>query len=74
MDCKVWAHATLCYMDLVGLHEVESSQTKNRTHVPCIDRWILNYWTTSQVQMGGFIHICSSICNVGEHFNSLSLY
>ena len=35
---------------------------------PCTDRWILNYWTTSQVQMCGFIHVCSSIWNVEEHW------
>ena len=25
---------------------MESSQTRNWTHVPCIGRWILNHWTT----------------------------
>ena len=25
---------------------MESSQTSDRTYVPCIGRWILNHWTT----------------------------
>ena len=23
-------------------------QSRDRTHVPCIDRWILNHWTTRE--------------------------
>ena len=30
---------------LVALQHVESSQTWDRNHVPCIGRWILNHWT-----------------------------
>ena len=26
-----------------------SSQTRDRTHVPCTGRWILNHWTTREV-------------------------
>ena len=26
-----------------------TSKTRDQTHVPCIDRWILNYWTTRKV-------------------------
>ena len=29
---------------------VESSQSRIRTHVPCISRWIFNHWTTREVQ------------------------
>ena len=29
-----------------------SSPTRDRTHVPCIDRWILNHWTTREVSPG----------------------
>ena len=39
MDSVVAAH---------GLH-MESFQTRDWTHVPCIGRQILNYWTTSKV-------------------------
>ena len=28
---------------------VGSSQTRDRTHVPCLGRWILNHWTTREV-------------------------
>ena len=33
---------------LVALQHVESSGTRNRTHVPYIGRWILIYWTTRE--------------------------
>ena len=28
---------------------MESSQTSDRTYVPCIGRWILSHWTTRDV-------------------------
>ena len=33
---------------------VGSSQTRDRTRVPCIARWILNHWTTREAQKIGF--------------------
>ena len=36
-------------MGLVVPGHVESSQTKDQTHVPCIGRWILNHWITRKV-------------------------
>ncbi|KAG5205695.1 hypothetical protein JEQ12_018945 [Ovis aries] len=36
-------------MGLVAPCHVESSQTRDRIHVPCIGRQILNPWTTSQL-------------------------
>ena len=36
-------------MGLVAPQLVESSWTRDRNHVPCIGRWILNHWTTSEV-------------------------
>ena len=30
-------------------HVGGSSQTRDQTRVPCIDRWILNYWITREV-------------------------
>ena len=34
---------------LVAPQQVGSSQTRDRTHVPCIDRQVLNRWTTREV-------------------------
>ena len=39
----------LWHTDLVALPYVESSQTRDQTHVLCIGRWILNHWTTREV-------------------------
>ena len=36
-------------MDLVALWHMESSQTRDRTHVPCIGRQILIHCTTREV-------------------------
>ena len=33
----------------VVLLHVESPWSRDRTHVPCIDRQILNHWTTREV-------------------------
>ena len=35
-------------MGLVAPWRVGSSQTRDRTHVPCIGRQILNHWTTGE--------------------------
>ena len=34
---------------VVAPQHVESSQTRDQTHIPCIGRWILNHWTTRAV-------------------------
>ena len=40
--------------DILGFHglnasqHVGSSRTRDRTHIPCISRWILNHWTTME--------------------------
>ena len=36
-------------MGLVALWHVDSSQTREQNHVPCVGRWILNHWTTREV-------------------------
>ena len=36
-------------MGLVARRHVESSQTRDLTHVACIGRQVLNYWTTKEV-------------------------
>ena len=34
---------------LVALQHVGLLWSRDRTHVPCIGRWILNHWTTKKV-------------------------
>ena len=41
-------------MGLVALWHVKSSQNRDRTHVPCIGRRILNHWTTRDI----LLHLC----------------
>ena len=38
----------------IALWHVESSQTRDRTHVSCIDRQILHHWSTREVLQPGF--------------------
>ena len=42
---------------LAALQHVESSQTRDRTCVPCTARWILNYWATREVLIVIFLFI-----------------
>ena len=44
-----WLRASWC-PGLAALRHVESSRTRDRTHVPCIARWILNHRTTEKSQ------------------------
>ena len=46
-----WASQLWC-TGLVALQHVGSSQTRDRTHVPCIGRQILNPWTIREVPIG----------------------
>ena len=46
--CNAWAQE-LCLTGLVALQHVESSQTRNQTSVPSIERWILDHWTTREI-------------------------
>ena len=39
----------LWFLGLTALQHVESSQTRDGTHVPCIGRQILSHWTTREV-------------------------
>ena len=50
ISCGAWAQLPHGMWDL-------SSLTRDRTHVPCIGRWILNHWTTREVP-----YICFSYC------------
>ena len=47
-SCVSWAQC-LWYAGLVAPRHIESSRTRDWTCVPCIDRRILNYWTTRKV-------------------------
>ena len=42
---------------LIALQHVESSLTRDQTHVPCIGRWILNYWATREVLTLGILRV-----------------
>ena len=47
-----------------ALRHVESSQTRDQTRVPCIDRWILNHWITREVQGHSFFRCQPCTCSV----------
>ena len=49
---------------LVPLRHVESPQSRDRTHVPCIGRQILDHWTTREVQPRELLHTLDSYWNV----------
>ena len=47
-------HSLLQCPGLVAPWHVGSSQTRDRTHVPCINRQTSNHWTTREAQTGIF--------------------
>ena len=47
-SCYIQAQK-LWLMGLVGPKHGESTQTRDQTCVPSVDRWILNHWTTRKV-------------------------
>ena len=55
--CRAWAlgyvsfSSSVTQTGLVYLQQVESSPTRDQTHVPCIGRWSLNHRTIREVQM-----------------------
>ena len=48
MSFRAWTQQ-LWHRGLAALWHVGSSQTRDQTHVPCIDRQILNHWPTREV-------------------------
>ena len=46
---------------LVALQSMGSSRTKDRTRVPCSDRWILNHWTTRE--FSSVAQSCPTLCD-----------
>lgn len=72
--CGAQAKQSWC-TSLVSPWHVESSQTRDQTWVPCIRRWILSHWTTSDVQehflkyhVSVLFSFISSDRNPGCHF------
>ena len=55
----------LWYTGLLAMWHVESSWTRDRTHVPCIGRWLLNHWTTWEVL---YIILTCSFVNLNFFF------
>ena len=47
---------------LVARRHVESSWTRDQTHVPCTGRWTLRHWTTRGVRFGIF-SMTRSLCS-----------
>ena len=48
---------------LVAPHHVGFSWTRDQTRVPCIGRWILNHWNTSEVlSFSSVTQSCPALC------------
>ena len=69
MGSGVQASVAGAHMDLATLWHVSSSQKRGWTCVPCIGRWILNHWTTSEVLSApiwwGLVHFHISFSQSG---------
>ena len=69
MGSGVQASVAGAHMDLATLWHVSSSQKRGWTCVPCIGRWILNHWTTSEVLSApiwwGLVHFHISVSQSG---------
>ena len=59
--------------DLVALLHVKSSQTRDRTPVPCIGRQVFNHWTIREIPRLLFDYGIPSGILVGVHQNVLPL-
>ena len=46
---RLYAHSLQQDTGLVALRHMESSRTRDQTHIPCIGRQILNHWTPWEV-------------------------
>ena len=59
-SCGSWAlehRLSSCGSDLVALWHAGSSQTRNRTPVSCIGKWILYHWATRETPRSGNLSI-----------------
>ena len=63
-------------MALLAPRRVESSQTRGRTHIPCIGRQILNYWTARVVlDIPFFMRMCLQLHNfLSKYLCSLAFF
>ena len=70
---REWAQQ-LWHMGLAAARRVESSWTRDQTHVPCLGRWILNHWVPYMHFNGFYLlfavyqalykYLISSSCNL----------
>ena len=88
-DCSTWAQylwlkgpracrlQSLWQAGLAALWHVRSSWTRDRTRIPCIGRWILNYLTTRKVPGTGIFKNLSKryelAVGVGSHWVHVTL-
>lgn len=61
----------LWYLGLVAPRHVESSRSRDQTHIPCIGNWIFNHCNNRQVQNPGF-DSGSSLMFLNNHTSSVS--
>ena len=57
LPCTGPRHPGFSSCCLAALQHVESSQSRARTWVPCLGRWILNRWTTRGVPAWQFLRV-----------------
>ena len=55
---------SLQHMGLVTLRHMGSSQTRDRTHVPCIGRPILNHWATKEALSNSYPYSTNPISHI----------
>ena len=60
LECRLSTYGLV-----VSLH-LESSKTRDGTHVPCIGRQILNHWTTREIQII-IIFNCKRFLNIEKN-------
>ena len=51
MGSRVHGLQQLWHMSLVALQHVKSSRIRDKNHVPCVGRQILNHWTSKEAQI-----------------------
>ena len=60
----------LGHVALVVPQHVESSRNRDRTHVSCIVRRILNHWTTREVLLSSKMYILFTLLKLEMHLNN----
>ena len=73
-SCGSWTQQ-LRHTGLVALKHAGSSSTRDRTHVPCTGRWILNHWTTREVpQLLLFMSCHSGSCLYHQYSINVAIF